>query len=604
MSQHQTTKQLSVWKGTWSLIRFRPWFFLMSVLAGIYAFSTRGIVGWLQKLFFDRLAEDTAVGFNLSTLLVLIVSVEASRMIIDVCGDWSAAKVRLAGQSLLRKNALQNILRKPGAAPLPISSGDAINRLNHDLADYGDFPTWIPILAGHFTFTVFAMIVMFSISPHITLVAALPLVGVFFLNRFAWERFLRYNRESRESDSAVTGFLGELFGAIQAIKVADGESGSMHYLERLSEKRRFANVRNGTFWAMFQSASDNMGDVAVAVMVVMAGVAMNSGDFSIGDFSLFSTYLFFAARFPAEMGSYLSEIAQQRVVLDRTQEIHPDAPVENLIERSSVYDKGDVPVLKRPLSIPSNRLQSLAVNGLTYQFASANGHNQAMNGVFDVAFSLEKGSFTVLTGRVGSGKTTLLRALLGLLPAQDGQILWNGRLVENPADFFVPPRSAYTPQVPRLFSEPLRDNILMGLPANEVDLMDAVETAVLTPDLAQLEDGLDTIVGPRGVRLSGGQLQRAATARMLIHDADLLVFDDLSSALDVETEALLWKRLFAQRNTAHEIPTCLVVSHRRTALERADQILVMGNGRISASGTLSDLLEQSDEMQALWINER
>ena len=156
---------------------------------------------------------------------------------------------------------------------------------------------------------------------------------------------------------------------------------------------------------------------------------------------------------------------------------------------------------------------------------------------------MERGSFTVITGRIGSGKTTLLRTLLGLLPADAGEMRWNGARVANPTEFFQPPRCAYTAQVPRLFSDTLKDNLLLGLPDAHVDLPAALRLAVMEPDLARMEHGLETLVGAKGVRLSGGQIQRAAAARMFVRDAELLVFDDLSSALDVETERTLWERL-------------------------------------------------------------
>ena len=195
----------------------------------------------------------------------------------------------------------------------------------------------------------------------------------------------------------------------------------------------------------------------------------------------------------------------------------------------------------------------------------------------------------------------LVRVLLGLLAKDAGEIHWNGNLVEAPAAFFRPPSCAYTSQMPRLFSNSFRDNILMGLPEARVDLPGAIWLSVLEQDVAELPHGLDTLVGPRCIRLSGELVQRAAAARMHIGRPELLVFDDLSSALDVETEKTLWDRLDGLLASSLSAPpgTCLVVSHTRTALRRADHILVLKDGWVEAEGRLDNLLERCEEMRRI-----
>src|SRR5581483_1498262 len=174
---------------------------------------------------------------------------------------------------------------------------------------------------------------------------------------------------------------------------------------------------------------------------------------------------------------------------------------------------------------------------------------------------------------------------------------WNGAAVDDPGLALVPPRVAYVAQVPRLFSAALGENVTLGWRASADDVALALRLAAVDDDVAAMPDGLATLVGPRGMRLSGGQAQRTAAARALVRVPDLLVVDDLASALDPQTETRLWGALAALPSA------CLAVSHRRAVLARADRIVVLEEGRVAGVGTLPELLDGCVPLQRMWRDE-
>ncbi|MEU7898719.1 ABC transporter ATP-binding protein [Nonomuraea sp. NPDC049152] len=322
---------------------------------------------------------------------------------------------------------------------------------------------------------------------------------------------------------------------------------------------------------------------------------MRRGDFTVGDLALFTSYVGWLTALPRTVGVILYRLPQAAVATERLSRLmaaHEDA--RDLSRDTGVWFHREPP---RADTSPE-RVEALEVveaRGLTVR------HEEGGRGVHGVDLTVRRGSFTVITGAVGSGKTTLVRALLGLAPVEEGTISWNGVRVEDPGTFMVPGRAAYASQIPRLFSESLRENLLLGRPDDH--LAGALKLAAFDEDLAEMADGLDTVVGPRGVRLSGGQVQRATAARALVRSPELLVVDDLSSALDVETEKLLWDRIADAAYDGSGPATLLVVSHRKAALERADQIVVLDRGRLVGSGRLTELLDDCAEMRRVWSEE-
>jgi len=196
-----------------------------------------------------------------------------------------------------------------------------------------------------------------------------------------------------------------------------------------------------------------------------------------------------------------------------------------------------------------------------------------------VDLTVHRGQLVLVLGPVGSGKSSLLRALAGIVH-HTGELRWNGQLVTEPEWFLRPNQVGYVAQTPRVLSGTIADNIRLG---HEVDATSAVAIAQLEYDVAAAGAGLGLLIGHKGARLSGGQLQRLALARALAARTELLIADDVSSALDVTTELDLWVAL-----REHGV-TVVGSTSKRAALARADLVVVLLAGRVVARGPWSEL---------------
>jgi len=381
------------------------------------------------------------------------------------------------------------------------------------------------------------------------------------------KRIYEYGRDAQERLGALSTKVQENLGGVMTVRAYRRVPAELDAFSALNGKYFDANVRLARLRGTLFPLMGLFGAVGGIVLLYLGGQRIMAGVMTVGEFVQFNGYLA-ALTWPTIALGWMISLWQRGIAaMDRINEVFEAAP--------RIVD-GDVAAADGP--------GKLEIRDLTFAYP-----NTAQPALLDVSAKIEPGEMVVIVGKTGSGKTTLLKALTRLIEIPRGAIELDGEDIVRLPLTAVRGKIAYAPQDAFLFSRTIARNVAFGRPdASTDDVRSSVTSAELMGDIDGFPEGLDTIVGERGVTLSGGQRQRTTLARALLVDAPILLLDDTLSAVDTETETRILEEL--AKPTGHGKRTTILVTHRLAGASHADRILVMDGGKIVEQGTEDELL--------------
>jgi ABC-type multidrug transport system fused ATPase/permease subunit len=543
------------------LLKFHPKPFLIAVAgASVYAICTVAssfglgyvvdevIIPRYQTNIIDRQTFLTACLIVIGIGLVRAVGVVVRRSYAGV-SHWSTSES-------LSTQLIRHVMRQPTMWHQKHMTGDLVARIGVDSDTAASVLGPLPFSTSVVLLVGLTSVWLVIIDTPLGLLAVTVIPLLFALNLGYQRRIDRHFDSAQKALGALSEAVHESFDGVMVVKAFGAEDREQVRLATISSKLKEARIRAVNARAVFEALVDGTPSLVNVSLIAYGAVRVRSGDLTIGELSSF-IYLFTLLVFPLRIIGYLlSEIPHSSSGFKRVREIL-DEPLE------------DQPVVNK-LSSDSK----LAVKITDAKFSYAEG---AVPVFSDVSFSVPVGSIVAVVGETGSGKSTLLKLIAGLISAQDGSV----HVSEG--------GSALVFQEPFLFSGSLQFNLTLGKSVPITDIARALWASVSEEFVSELDQGIDTIVGERGISLSGGQRQRIALARAIASGRQTLLLDDTTSALDPTTESMVIDRLASLSDTT----TTIIVASRPTTIKIADYVLFIHDGIVHDLSTHDELMKTS-----------
>jgi ABC-type multidrug transport system fused ATPase/permease subunit len=541
------------------------------VLVGLILIIVSRLASLVLPLKSKELLDEIIPNRDMDGLINMVLLV-AGAILIQAVTSFALTRVLSVEAQLLISKLRAKVQKK--VLSLPISyfdnnkSGALVSRIMSDVEGVRNLVgTGLVQLFGGTVTAIISLFLLINISGKMTLFVLTPvfLFAIIALKAFGYIRPIF--RKRGVINSEVKGRLTETLNGVRVIKGFNAEDQENIGFEK-GVDRLFQNVKKSlTATAIMTSSSAFLLGLASVGIMGMGGAMIIEGTLTTGDFLAFTLLLGFMIAPIVQMSNIGSQLTEAFAGLDRTEEIM------NMDSESS--DELRTIELER---IMGN------VEFKNVSFSYEKGKDVVRN----ISFKADKGSVTALVGSSGSGKSTLASLVASFISPDLGYITIDGNDISKVSLNSFRSQLGVVLQDDFLFEGTIRENILFPRPdASDIQVLDAVNAAYVNEFTDRFDDGLDTLIGERGVKLSGGQRQRIAIARAVLADPRILILDEATSNLDAESEALIQKSLTELMKGR----TTFVIAHRLSTIRQANQILVIEKGEIEERGNHAELIE-------------
>jgi ATP-binding cassette, subfamily B, multidrug efflux pump len=452
------------------------------------------------------------------------------------------------------------------------NTGDLLNRISEDVTRVRMYlgPALMYSI-NLFVLIVFIVFIMFTVDVKLTLYVLLPMPLLALSIYWVSDIMNRKGEEVQERQSGLSTFVQEAFSGIRVLKAFVKEMESEKEFEKQSEEYRLKSMELTRVNALFFPLMLLLVGISTLMVIYIGGKEVIAGRITAGNIAEFIIYVNMLT-WPVALLGWVTSIVQRAAASQKR--------INEFLHTQ--------PEIISPATAPGALKGKIEFRNVSFVYPDSG--IQALN---TVSFKVEEGESLAILGRTGSGKSTIANLILRMYDATGGEILIDNKRVQNYSLESMREQIGYVPQDVFLFSDSIRNNIAFGIKEDkagkeqlEERIKSAAQDAVIYDNIIELPNGLDTVIGERGITLSGGQKQRVSIARALIKNPKVLLFDDCLSAVDTHTEEQILQNL--ERHMQNR--TSIIISHRVSSVKNAAQIIVLDNGKIVERGTHDSLL--------------